>query len=416
VAYAADRYAAEGVEYRCGDAHALTKLGVGPFDVIVSFETLEHVERPDLLLEQLKALAHDDTVFVVSVPNEAHLAEGINAFHLHRFDREQFEALLAPHFPARTILPQYFTVASLIDGAAAQTVPGLAVRDGVAGRIGAVPQLPGCYLAVCHQKAAVPVRDGLVSGERFFAEWVEWFDVLERERQAWVRAAEERADAVTALQARCAALEEGAGEADEARAWAAQAETAHGWVREMLDEERRQHFALARRHEDVLLWHEEVARQKNRLAHRVAELEGRLAEAPSGQELQRQLSDVIPHAHQLERRNEELARDAEGLRRRNEELARDALALDQRNAELAWDNERQRAEVSRLAAEVGAARQRWEALERTRGYRALMLLDRRILNRETRRGRFLRSGARIIFRMLRAAKRGAHAVRGLLRR
>src|SRR4051794_25977900 len=103
IAYAAERYAADGVEYRCGDAHTLTELDLGKFDVIVSFETLEHVERPDLLLEQLKALAHEDTVFVLSIPYEMHLPAGINPYHLHRFDRAQFEALLAPHFAARTI-------------------------------------------------------------------------------------------------------------------------------------------------------------------------------------------------------------------------------------------------------------------------------------------------------------------------
>ena len=85
------------------------------FDVIVSFETIEHLARPDEFLSQCQQVAHRNTIFVFSVPNEAHLPEEFNPWHVHAFDAESFSRLLRKHFESVTLIPQYFSTASVID-------------------------------------------------------------------------------------------------------------------------------------------------------------------------------------------------------------------------------------------------------------------------------------------------------------
>jgi glycosyltransferase involved in cell wall biosynthesis/SAM-dependent methyltransferase len=78
-------------------------LDLGPFDVVVSFETIEHVKRPDAFISLLKACCRDGGVTVISAPNDSAYDDGSgtqNEFHLHRFDFHRFrdttESILGP--------------------------------------------------------------------------------------------------------------------------------------------------------------------------------------------------------------------------------------------------------------------------------------------------------------------------------
>lgn len=72
-----------------------TPFPVGDFDVVVSFETVEHTLCPASHMREVVRLLKPDTgVAVLSVPN----AWGYTDHHFFDFDRDSFETLLTPHF------------------------------------------------------------------------------------------------------------------------------------------------------------------------------------------------------------------------------------------------------------------------------------------------------------------------------
>lgn len=90
VRYAEQRYQTPGVEFVCSDAQQFKSSE--QFDVIVSFETIEHLRHPDKFLENIRSLLVPNGSFLLSVP----LGETrhFDAYHLHIFSQKQIFALL----------------------------------------------------------------------------------------------------------------------------------------------------------------------------------------------------------------------------------------------------------------------------------------------------------------------------------
>src|SRR5262245_11952948 len=66
-------HSGDGLTFILGDAHRLSEmLAAERFDVIVSFETVEHLTDPALFLRECCRVAADDALMVLSVPNELH--------------------------------------------------------------------------------------------------------------------------------------------------------------------------------------------------------------------------------------------------------------------------------------------------------------------------------------------------------
>ena len=110
VAYASSRY--RQPQFIAGDIAALP-FEAGTFDLVVSFETIEHVEAPERALEELRRVLADDGLLIVSTPNK-HQYLVANEFHEREFTHEQFVALLKTAFPAVEVLLQHNWVASAI--------------------------------------------------------------------------------------------------------------------------------------------------------------------------------------------------------------------------------------------------------------------------------------------------------------
>lgn len=89
-----------------GDAECLATLleTEAPFDVIVSFETVEHLVHPERLLEALGRLRAPNGSVAISCPNDKiYYADNEgNPFHLHRFAFEEFRALAERHLGLAT--------------------------------------------------------------------------------------------------------------------------------------------------------------------------------------------------------------------------------------------------------------------------------------------------------------------------
>ncbi|KAB2953278.1 class I SAM-dependent methyltransferase [Heliorestis acidaminivorans] len=93
------------------DAFAAASIA-GPIDMVISFETLEHLEKPKQALRQFHQLLTDDGLLLLSVPNayyEAKNKEGKskNPHHKHLFDVSSISALLEDEgFKVQKVLGQ----------------------------------------------------------------------------------------------------------------------------------------------------------------------------------------------------------------------------------------------------------------------------------------------------------------------
>jgi 2-polyprenyl-3-methyl-5-hydroxy-6-metoxy-1,4-benzoquinol methylase len=109
--------ARHGIEARVGDVRSLP-FEDGAFDLVVSFETIEHVEEPERALDELARVVAADGLVVVSTPNASqYLVE--NEFHVREFGHAEFVALLEGRFPAVRLLFQHnWLTSAVVDEAA----------------------------------------------------------------------------------------------------------------------------------------------------------------------------------------------------------------------------------------------------------------------------------------------------------
>lgn len=83
--------------FYCGDARALDPIiGVEKFDVIVSFETFEHIQNPEGYLLEISKLLEPGGTIMVSCPNDNFYypdSNSSNPFHVKKYSLLEFKAI-----------------------------------------------------------------------------------------------------------------------------------------------------------------------------------------------------------------------------------------------------------------------------------------------------------------------------------
>jgi 2-polyprenyl-3-methyl-5-hydroxy-6-metoxy-1,4-benzoquinol methylase len=98
IGYARSRYARPNLEFRVDDLQA-PNLEDRSFDVVCSFETLEHLPDRDAFLGHVARVLRDDGVVVLSTPRVDETTESPdNPHHFVEYGRRDFEALLSRYF------------------------------------------------------------------------------------------------------------------------------------------------------------------------------------------------------------------------------------------------------------------------------------------------------------------------------
>ncbi|MBI3664815.1 MAG: glycosyltransferase [Acidobacteria bacterium] len=105
-------YSAPGIHFLTGDAAAL-RLAGEPFEVVVSFETLEHLADPDAFLETIRRHLAPDGLFIVSCPHDAR-SSWVSSFHVQHYTYPEFRAVVARYFPNPIPVAQIHGIASLV--------------------------------------------------------------------------------------------------------------------------------------------------------------------------------------------------------------------------------------------------------------------------------------------------------------
>jgi len=88
-------YTRSNIEYLRGDVLKLP-FSDGSFDVVVSFETIEHVEDGDAFLAEMRRVLKPDGLFICSTPNIEYTFHP--RFHVREYYPEEFFKLLERHF------------------------------------------------------------------------------------------------------------------------------------------------------------------------------------------------------------------------------------------------------------------------------------------------------------------------------
>lgn len=110
VDYARQHYGAARprLTFETRDLATLADGTAGSFDVIVSFETIEHLEDPAQFVRACRQLLTPGGRLLCSVPNAWVDEHGVdpNPYHLHVFDRARLEALCAPFLTVEHVYGQ----------------------------------------------------------------------------------------------------------------------------------------------------------------------------------------------------------------------------------------------------------------------------------------------------------------------
>ena len=163
VAHARKRYGnRDKLHFEAGDASALG-FDDACFDVVVSFETLEHLEAQDRLVAGFARVLREDGLLLISSPDKrtySEIAGFRNEFHVRELYREELLELLGRHFPHVRLYAQKLLFQSALwslDGGGQGSLLQTASVDGSGVEAG-LAYAPLYYVAVCSRQ---PLPAGL---------------------------------------------------------------------------------------------------------------------------------------------------------------------------------------------------------------------------------------------------------------
>jgi len=139
VAYARQHYGSEACTFQVQDVSELAGFPDGSFDAVVSFETIEHIDRPLRFLERAQAVLKPGGLLILSTPNKWGLTVD------HKFDYDY--ATLVDH------VGRFFAIEEIYSQNSGS--PELWVNRGQSRRIvkaeGPDRESAECFIAVCRK-------------------------------------------------------------------------------------------------------------------------------------------------------------------------------------------------------------------------------------------------------------------------
>ncbi|MDZ7791300.1 MAG: class I SAM-dependent methyltransferase [Xanthomonadales bacterium] len=166
VAHARERYRRDNLSFDRGDATRLPYADKH-FDVVVSFETLEHLEAQETLLAEFRRVLRPEGFLVISSPDRKTYSDETgydNPFHVRELYRDELESLISNEFPAFRLYGQKLMFVSALWRLAGGEGGGQVLTDDQGTvRASAAPELPPLYFiaVAAAETSLLPAVPGL---------------------------------------------------------------------------------------------------------------------------------------------------------------------------------------------------------------------------------------------------------------
>lgn len=115
--HAKNKYSASNnIQFQVGSTDSIP-LKDNSVDVVISFETIEHHDKHDLMMQEISRVLKADGVLLISSPEKSIYAErdANNPFHIKELTLSEFENLLSQNFKNVKLFNQRFVIGSLIN-------------------------------------------------------------------------------------------------------------------------------------------------------------------------------------------------------------------------------------------------------------------------------------------------------------
>ena len=117
VGHAQSRYKRDNLSFVEGSC-TLLPFEDNSFDVVVSFETLEHLEQQEEMLAEFKRVLNKEGVLIISTPDKKHYSDATgfeNEYHVKELYKNEFKSLLDTHWQYQTWYAQAMTFNSVLE-------------------------------------------------------------------------------------------------------------------------------------------------------------------------------------------------------------------------------------------------------------------------------------------------------------
>lgn len=104
------KYVKENLEFKEGSTDAIP-FEDAMFDVVVSFETIEHHDKHELMLSEIKRVLKPGGLMILSTPDKLYYSDKrnfVNKFHIKELYKADFSELVLAHFKNVQMLNQRF--------------------------------------------------------------------------------------------------------------------------------------------------------------------------------------------------------------------------------------------------------------------------------------------------------------------
>ncbi len=182
IEYAAKHYNSDNVSFMVTDLEKENFLRESFFDIVVSFETLEHLKNPGIGLKNLVSVLKNTGYMIISVPGETD-SESDNQYHKQHFTKDSFQSLLQKHFSHVAIYRQFLVIGSTIHANFSANPTHFKV-DTKIEEVGHsrdwaldTDPIPDSYVAVCGNGPLPEIENTGTSSRQL---WVQLIDELKR--------------------------------------------------------------------------------------------------------------------------------------------------------------------------------------------------------------------------------------------
>ncbi len=106
------KYSSINLDFNVSDCSSMSFQN-STFDSVVSFETIEHLERPEQAICEFKRILTSNGYLIISTPNIENYDEE-NPYHEHEFSLSEFQSILKNFFKNVEILYQFYPSSMMI--------------------------------------------------------------------------------------------------------------------------------------------------------------------------------------------------------------------------------------------------------------------------------------------------------------